>query len=156
MRILLFPLMCDQEHRLCRLPVRLRNPPTGFVRPAPYPAKPSKDSFWFGTDRLWTALPVNGKWSLGHYWPNDPTFRQKLFFWRQGYDPHTEASKLMVTGRRIDSPAPPLLTDGPGSESWTLQDSFTVTGINFPTLGCWEVTGHDENDEVTFVIWIAK
>src|SRR5207244_3254023 len=28
-----------------------------FVPPPPYPAKPSRDRFWFGTDRLWTALP---------------------------------------------------------------------------------------------------
>jgi hypothetical protein len=22
--------------------------------------------------------------------------------------------------------------------------------------GCWEITGHDENDELTFVVWVAK
>src|ERR1700722_5720525 len=30
-----------------------------FAPPPPYPAKPSGGQFWFGTDRLWTALPEN-------------------------------------------------------------------------------------------------
>jgi hypothetical protein len=55
-----------------------------FVPPPPYPARPSGGQFWFGTDRLWTALPKTGAWiGLGHYTPSDPTFRQKLAFWRQ-------------------------------------------------------------------------
>ena len=129
-----------------------------FVPPAPYPAKPSRGQFWFGTDRLWTRLPETGAWiGLGHYTPSDPTFRQKLFFWRQGYDAHAETqARLIVSGRRIDAPAQPLQTDGPGNGSWTADDQFLVTGINFPTIGCWEITGRYENDEVTFVVWIGK
>jgi hypothetical protein len=38
----------------------------------------------------------------------------------------------------------------------TRHQSFIVTGINFPTLGCWEITARYENDELTFVLWIAK
>src|SRR5580704_11540475 len=52
-----------------------------FAPPPPYPAKPSGGQFWFGTDRLWTALPETGAWiGLGPYTPSDPTFRQKLAF----------------------------------------------------------------------------
>jgi hypothetical protein len=137
-----------------------------FVPPSPYPSKRAKGSFWFGTDRLWTQLPVTGTWGrLGHYTPDDPTFRQKLFFWRQGYDPHTERSSLKITGKRIDSPAPPLLSDStsppllvdePTSGSWTDNDSFIVAGINFPTTGCWEITGRYETDEVTFIVWLPQ
>jgi len=95
-----------------------------FVPPPPYPAKPSGGQFWFGTDSLWTALPKTGAWiGLGHYTPSDPTFRQKLAFWRQGFDPHAAtAAKLTVSGRRTDSLAPLLQTDGPGVPSWTADD----------------------------------
>jgi hypothetical protein len=31
-----------------------------FVPPSPYPTQPSKGTFWFGTDHLWTALPADG------------------------------------------------------------------------------------------------
>jgi len=129
-----------------------------FVPPPPNPAKLSGGQFWFGTDRLWTALPKTGAWiGLGHYTPRDPTFRQKLTFWRQGFDPHaaTEA-KLSVSGWRTDSLAPPLQTDGPGVPSWTADDQFFMTGINFPTTGCWEITGRYEDVKLTFVVWVGQ
>jgi hypothetical protein len=31
-----------------------------------------------------------------------------------------------------------------------------VVGINFPTLGCWEITGRYRDDTLTFVVWVAK
>ncbi len=126
-----------------------------FIPPAPYPAKPSLGQFWFGSDRLWTALPVSGTWSgLPHDTPG--TFRQKLQFWRQAYDPRTELRPdFTVSGRRIDAPAGPLLIAGRGNGSWTKNDQFIMTGLNFPAIGCWEITGRFESDELTFVIWIA-
>jgi hypothetical protein len=129
-----------------------------FVPPAPYAAKPSLGQFWFGTDRLWTALPETGAWiGLPHYTHGDPTFRQKLPFWRQGYNAHAKTQvRLTVSGRRIDATAPPLQTDGPGRPSWTAGDQFLMTGINFPTTGCWEITGRYESDEVTFVVWVGQ
>src|SRR2546429_472855 len=71
-----------------------------FVPPSPYSAKAPAGTFWFGSDRLWTAVPANGSWKgLPHYTPNDPSFRQKLFFGREGYDWHTEPQpRLKVTG----------------------------------------------------------
>lgn len=130
-----------------------------FVPAAPYAAKPSLGQFWFGTDRLWTALPETGAWiGLPHYTHSDPTFRQKLVFWRQGYDAHARTqTKLTVSGRRIDATSPPLQTDGPGSPSWTADDQFLMTGINFPTTGCWEITGRlNESDAVIFVVWVGQ
>lgn len=129
-----------------------------FVPPAPYPAKPSRETFWFGTDGLWTSLPQSGAWiGLGHYTPSDPSFRQKLAFWRQGLDAHNPTdAKLTVSGRRTDSLAPPLQTDGPGSPSWRGDDQFFMTGINFPTTGCWEITAHYEDVKLTFVVWVGQ
>lgn len=128
-----------------------------FVPPFPFPATASPGTFWFGTDKLWTSLPADGTWKgLPHYKPGDPTFRQKLAFWRQGYDPHAEPRpNLTVSGRRIDSQAGPLQSDGKGNGSWTRDDQFIMTGINLPTTGCWEITGRYENDELTFVVWVA-
>jgi hypothetical protein len=128
-----------------------------FVPPWPYPAKASLGTFWFGSDRLWTNLPADGTWSgLPHYTPTDPTFRQKLFFYRQGYFVRTEPRpKLIVTGMRLDSPAPTLLSDSTTSGLHGYQQ-FMVVGIDFPTLGCWEITGHYEDDELTFVVWVSK
>jgi hypothetical protein len=129
---------------------------SSFVPPRPYPAKSSVGQFWFGTYKLWTVLPVTGVWRLGHYSFSDPTFRQKVSFWRQGYDPQAEPRpNLTVSGRRIDASAGPLQTDGKGNGSWTKDDQFIMTGINFPTAGCWEITGRYENDELAFVVWVS-
>jgi hypothetical protein len=128
-----------------------------FVPPSPYPAKTSPDSFWFGTVKLWTSLPADGTWrGLPHYTPSDPTFRQKLFFWRQGYSLRSELSHLTVTGRRLDASAPPLAADE-ANAGWQddKEHPFMVTGVNFPTLGCWEVTGDYHGDKLTFVVWVA-
>lgn len=128
-----------------------------FVPPSPYAPKAPKDHFWFGTDKLWTVLPETGKWGqLGHYKPGDPTFRQKLFWFRQGYDWRTEPQpRLKITGRRLDSSAPPLLSGT--SNGWQQPDQpFMVSGINFPTFGCWEIKGQYEDDELTFVVWVPR
>ena len=129
-----------------------------FVPPSPYPPKAPKGDFWFGSDKLWINLLVDGTWGkLGHYMPSDPTFRQKLFWWRQGYDWHTEPyPRLKVTGRRLDASAAPLLADR-ANNGWQKQDQpFMVIGINFPTFGCWEIKGQYQDDELIFVVWVPR
>jgi len=152
-------------------------PADRFVPPSPYPAepppgrfwfqsKPARGQFWFGSDRLWTALPKTGAWTgLPQRTPSDPTFVQKLAFWQQGYDAHaaftaleaglpSTQAKLIVSGRRIDSPAQLLRTDGAGSPGWIGEDQFLMRGLYIPTIRCWEITGRIENDELTFVVWV--
>jgi hypothetical protein len=135
-----------------------------FVPPSKYPKQLDKDHFWYGTDRLWVALPSSGTWAgLPHYTPQDPTFRQKIMWWREGLDADADLrGKFKITGKRLDSLAPPLLSDpvsgvsGGVIEHGTVKGPpFIMSGVNFPTLGCWEVIGHFEQDELTFVIWIA-
>lgn len=129
-----------------------------FVPPQPYPVKPSEDDFWFGTDELWTNLPARGTWTgLPHYTPDDPTFREKLFFYRKGYDWKTEhEAGLIVTGKRLDAVAPPLLSDKANKGCCIYHRPFMLTGVNFPTVGCWQVSGHYHDRDLTFVVWIAK
>jgi hypothetical protein len=137
------------------------NPPAHpFVPPPPYPNLASSTGFWFGTAKLWTQLPTDGTWmGLPHYRPTDTAFRQKLFWWREGYDWRVEnPPKLTVTGKRLDSPAPPLGTDEHANAGWTGDSNhpFIVVGIDIPTLGCWKITGHFEDAELSFVIWVTK
>ena len=135
-----------------------------LVPPPEYPQETGKDYFWYGTDRLWISLPAKGMWAgLSHYTPKDPTFRQKIQWWRLGLTPKTDLrTKFKITGRRMDASAPPLLSDpvsgvsGGRIENGEIKGPpFIMSGVNFPTLGCWQVTGRYEQDELTFVIWIA-
>lgn len=129
-----------------------------FVPPPPYLAKPpGQGSFWFGTEKLWTLLPADGTWQgLPHYRPTDSAYRQKTFWWRNGYDWRANPiPPLMVRGRRLDGPAPPFVakraTNG-YRDDWK---SFMVVGLDIPTLGCWEIMGQLGNDKLTYVIWVA-
>jgi len=125
-----------------------------LVPPPPYPPTPYSGGSWFGTDRLWIVGPPAVWRGLPHSTPNDPAFAQKMQWWRQGYDPHTEPTpKLKVTGMRLDAPAPPLITKVSGTLG--ARPSMMV-GMSFPALGCWEITGRYEEDELTFVVWVAR
>jgi hypothetical protein len=58
------------------------NPP--FVPPIQYPpSAPANGTFWFGTDELWTALDIDGKWKMGDY-GKGTVYRTKLVFWARG------------------------------------------------------------------------
>lgn len=159
--VLLLPSIClcqDQPQNVPRGCPITKPSDHPFVPPAPYAERrTTRDQFWYGSDRLWTKLPVSGAWvGLPHYTPDDPTFRQKLFFWVQGFDAHApQQSRLVLKGRRLDSTAPALLTDGPGTPSWTSDERFLVTGINFPTTGCWEISATYADSELSFVVWVG-
>jgi hypothetical protein len=128
-----------------------------FMPPAPYP---SVGNSWIGTAKLWTFVPSDGMWrSLGHYTPEDSRFRQKLFWWHEGYDFRIEnPPTLTVTGERLDALAPPIAMDEHANNGWT-DDSkhpFMVVGIFIPTLGCWKITGHYKGEELSYVVWVTK
>lgn len=149
-------VMPDGVPKTCPITKPPRSP---FVPPAPYPAKTDPHCFWFGTEKLWTQLGSDGTWrGLPHYTPDDPTFRQKLFWWRQGYNVRSEPQpKLTVTGMRLDSSAPPVLLADRASNGWQQEDQpFMVVGINLPTLGCWKITGRYQDVQVSYVVWVTQ
>jgi hypothetical protein len=124
-----------------------------FVPPWPYRA--SSGVNWFGTDRFWTLLPADATWGQGEktFWFRQEWGRHKD---RDQWIPEKDAAKLTVSARRLDGPAPPpevLKANSSYREDWK---RFLVGGINFPTPGCWEVSGRYESDELTFVVWIVK
>lgn len=128
-----------------------------FQPPAPYPSEGSR---WIGTRRLWTNVPADGVWNgLGHYSVDDPRFREKLFWWSDGYDWRTEnPPKLTITGTRLDGPAPPLETDEHPNAGWNNDSDhpFIVAGIFIPVLGCWKITGEYEGEELSYVVWVSQ
>ena len=134
-------------------------PLMAFIPPSPYPTELPADSFWFGTEKLWTILSMDGTWKLGHYRPEDSAFRNKLFWWHLGYDWRAEnPPNLTVTGKRLDAPAPPLATDEHANAGWTSDQNhaFMVAGIFIPTLGCWQITGDYKGDRLTFVVLVRQ
>jgi len=104
----------------------------------------------YGNDDLWTnvymwsmdgTVPVDG----GHVLADGEFGDMKWAWWR--YVP----GKLTIEGRRLDGPARPLraiVPDGYGNIG------FQVSGLIFPTGGCWEVTGNVGDASLTFVTFV--
>ena len=134
-----------------------RPPTRSFVPPAPYSDKTIPGVFWFGTKKLWTQLPTDGMWRhLPHDGSVEKPFRQKIFWWREGYDVPSEPQPMLtVTGKRLDSSASPIFADR-ANNGWVQRDQpFIVSAIDIPTLGCWEITGHYKDEALSFVISVA-
>ena len=130
-----------------------QDPP--FTAPAPYsPTSPFPDYFWYGTNSLWTLVPNSG------VWPGLPFdgkgYGQKVFWWREGYvwteEPEPE---ITVTAERLDASASTFEAFG-GTNAYASDiGSAMLTGVEFPTQGCWKVTGKYKDAELSFVVWVA-
>ena len=118
-----------------------------------------ENSFWLGTEKLWTSLRKSGEvW----YWaPHAPghedevqpltakTFwMSKDFNYREEYPP-----ELKVTGRRLDGFAPALLTLTP-TNAFPGPTAAMLVGVYVPTPGCWEITGDYKGQKLSFVVWL--
>jgi len=126
-----------------------------FVAPAPYsPNAPWQDYFWYGSNSLWTVIPREGSWfGLPH---NPEGYTQKVFWWREGYSWTEEPQPaLIVTGERVDAPAPPLNVSKATNAYAGDIGSAMLVGVDFPTFGCWKITGKYREAELSFVIWIV-
>jgi hypothetical protein len=118
---------------------------TLFTPPGVSPNSPHTEygDYWFGNPKLWTALSLDGVWNGG-----------KSFWWSEGYNAWTEQRPdLTVTGKRLDGPGSATVdraTNGMGGGA----GSFMLVGVDFPTTGCWQVTGAYKGETVSFVVWV--
>lgn len=123
----------------CPVTVPNRSNPPGHRGPGGY-----------GNARLWTNLWMWGEGEVPvpptHVLPDGSLGDLKWSWYR--YVP----GRLTIEGHRLDAPAPPLrahVLDGYGDLG------FQVTGLIFPTGGCWEVTGMVGETRLTFVTFVV-
>jgi hypothetical protein len=104
----------------------------------------------YGNDVLWTSLWIWGEGAVNipdddHLQPDGRIVDMKWAWYR--FVPGT----LRITGRRLDAPAPPLESDTSGYG----EIGFNASGITFPTVGCWEITGTvGDKGSLTFVVQV--
>jgi hypothetical protein len=77
----------------------------------------------------------------------DGSIGLKLGWWRG------LPGRLRIHGRRLDQPAPALRADVPARYG---SEGFQVSGLTFPTVGCWQVTGTVARAKLTFVVKVTK
>ena len=119
------------------------------------PSASSASRFWYGDEKLAVLLKAGGRWrGMG------PTrsYRDKLFWWRQGYDGSVELQPaLVVTGRRLDGTAPALATPrATNAKHADFGGWAMLVGLEFPSSGCWQVTGAYGSQKLSFVVDVRE
>ena len=132
--------LCAEEVSTC-----LSTIPSGRILGKPFP---SSDS-WYGSESLAVVLPDNGVWGgmgAAH------NYRNKLFWWSYGFRPGSESS-LVVRGRRLDRESPPAdISRATNAHSPSLGGWAMLVGVEFPSSGCWEITGEYLGQTLSFVV----
>lgn len=125
-----------------------------YVPPEPYSPQAPYGLFWYGSDALWTALEPDGRWyALPH---DEGAYGQKVFWWREGYDMTKENQpQVTVSGWRLDGDSPAFEQAGATNGYHADMGQFMLTGVEVPAAGCWEITGHYREAELSFVVWVA-
>lgn len=139
-----------------------------FTPPAPFPGDPESEPpswgaptgnkrFWFGTAKLWTVLPTDGIWrALTFSAEGDYAYSNKLPWFHQAFP--KDSGPLTITGKRLDGPAPSF-TENDEINAWGRGKTGiegVMGGITIPVFGCWLVTGHYRDEEITFTVWVVN
>jgi hypothetical protein len=120
----------------------------------PWPKTPS----WYGTEALAVILPPNGAWRTTS---RASRIAVKLFWFstefqaaaESGFDKREQIG-FTVTIRRLDEGPDDAVISGP---TWAgngdLGDNWTqLTGIDFRSAGCWEITGTFLDQSLSFIV----
>lgn len=129
-------------------------PPTpGFQPPDGYPPEPNlDDAVWFGTEALWTVLPVDGYYG-----------QRKSVWWSTSFPggPQEPQPDIDVTWERLDlrdSSKQSFTTNaGRGTNAHTPEDGwFMIAGTDPADPGCWQVTAKYKGAELSYVYEIPS
>jgi hypothetical protein len=92
----------------------------------------------------WGSSYGNGQLWVGGLGPDGVVDRLdwKFGWWRE------VPGQLRITGQRLDATAASLHSDVPTGYGRT---GFQASGVEFPTEGCWQVTGQAGGASLTFV-----
>jgi len=111
----------------------------------------------YGTGNLWTFLPTNGIWrGRAQQNPDEFAYDNKMPWFRfyPGFSEKDQA--LTITGKRLDGPAPSFTEIFEGmSLAREGENAMIMGGISIPVFGCWEITGHYQNDALSFIVWVT-
>ena len=114
-----------------------------FLGP-PFP----ESEHWYGSESL--AVMVPGAQAWGTTGPK-ALIAVKLFWWSAGFKPGME-SNLKVSIRDLNGNSNDAVVSKPTNANAESLGGWTMlTGIDFPSEGCWEITGEYLGQFLTFV-----
>jgi hypothetical protein len=128
-----------------------------FVPPSPYLASPPAyyQSDWFGSAALWTMINHDGEiWKQSGLPHNPEGLTQKTFWWSADWPAGAEPEPaITVVGTRLDGPG--SFTHSPGTNASADFGTAMLVGIDFPSPGCWQLTGRYRAAVLSYVVWIT-
>jgi hypothetical protein len=104
---------------------------------------------WYGSESFAVQLSPDGTWPT-----TAPGARiaVKLFWWSAGFKPGME-SNLVVTLKQLNGGAAnAVVSRATNAHAESLGGWTMLTGIDFPDVGCWEITGRYLGQELKFVV----
>lgn len=104
------------------------------------PKDPSADRFGFGD---WNVNADRTIWVVSRNWRAGSDGNKVIWI--------LAGTTLVITGRRLDAGSAPLRVDAP----CCYLSGFQVTGLYFPTEGCWKVTAKAGSSELRLVTEVA-
>ncbi len=131
-----------------------QRPEPRFIPPEPYPEWPPGGGFWYGSNELWIDLRANGTW---HGLPkSDAGYVNKIALWSESYGQTMELQpEITLSARQLDGDAV-VEPHVHGTNAYHPDyGHFMMTGIELPTLGCWEITVEYRGTSLSFVVWVA-
>ncbi len=130
------------------------NPP--FAAPSPYPSSPPDDRYaWFGTPELWTMLELDGEvWDAANA---SFAARVKMFFWSSNWAGMRDDQEpgLTVVATRLDGPGTVTADHATNASAGSLGGQAMLSGIEFPTAGCWQLTAQYGDAVLSYIVWIT-
>jgi hypothetical protein len=117
-------------------------PSPALVPPAPYSATAPHGDVWYGTAKLWTALPA------GEYGP------RKSVWWSSasGGGAVEPEPDIEMTWERLDAERAPITNEGYGTSAHTPEHGwFMIAGIDPAERGCWQVTARYKDAELSYI-----
>jgi hypothetical protein len=94
---------------------------------------------WYGSEALAVRIPVDGRWKgMGP----SRNFFDKFWVWRRGYSPKAEpVPALTLGGMKLNvGDHPPRMQIDEATNAFGPGWSSMLTGMEFPSAGCWQVT----------------
>lgn len=125
-------------------------PPNPPFEPPGRPVEVFKGRFWYGSDELFLALPLDGTWG-------QLARGEKVFWWSVNYPGGQEEwrPEMTIRARRLDEAGQTLEQSGATNASHaSFPRTAMLHGLTLPSSGCWEITGAYKSAALSFVVWV--
>jgi hypothetical protein len=98
---------------------------------------------WYGDAAVWVLLPVSG--ALGTDSQQQRPWYSKVPWWR------TVPGVLTIRAQPVGGRVAGFRADVPSGYNAA---GFQPSGLYWPRLGCWQVTGTIAGQTLTFIVWV--